>query len=161
MSVVRAVTKLKSLHHQHSKQLSPDSPNAEGTAQSHRDSSHRHTKSLDIERDVSHLHPYQQHPVRNFLHDHLGIQNSPENVSPPSGDVENVHEYEVGDIIPITDSPIASPKPPLTPKIQVLAPSDEPDIKYIGVGLGTTGDKKHKSPSPKRAQTEPALLHRT
>ena len=160
MTVVRAVTKLKSLHHQHSKQLHPDSPDPENTTQSHRDSSHRHTKSLDIERDVSHLHPYQQHPIRSFFHDHLGIQNSPENVT-PSEEIENPQEYDTGDIIPITDSPIASPKPPLTPTIQVQAPSDEPDIKYIGVGLGTTVDKKHKSPGPVRAQTEPALLHRT
>lgn len=56
--------------------------------------------------------------------------------------------------------------PPLTPKIQVLAPPDEPpeeEIRYIGVGLGTlsTADKKRRQP-PGRATSEPnpTLGHR-
>jgi hypothetical protein len=56
-------------------------------------------------------------------------------------------------------------EPPLTPKIQVLAPPDElseDEIQYIGVGLGTlsTADKKRRLNPPGRAATEPNLsLH--
>lgn len=56
-------------------------------------------------------------------------------------------------------------EPPLTPKIQVLAPPDElseGEIQYIGVGLGTlsTADKKRRLNPPGRAATEPNLpLH--
>lgn len=50
--------------------------------------------------------------------------------------------------------------PPLTPKIQVMAPPDElseDEIQYIGVGLGTlsTEDKKRRHKSPSRTVSEP------
>ena len=58
--------------------------------------------------------------------------------------------------------------PPLTPKIQVLAPPDEiseDEIQYIGVGLGTisTADKKRRKESHERAATESnlSLQHRS
>jgi hypothetical protein len=142
MHVVRAVNKLKAL-----RQNSLNNQQGEG---------HRHTKSLEIER-TSLLLP-NSHPIRKFLHDHLTVQSPSEEKEqehlslPPSMDPENPQEEGHRD-------------PPLTPKIQVLAPPDEPssedEIQYIGVGLGTlsTLDKRRRQPG-KHALTEPApTLH--
>jgi hypothetical protein len=147
MHVVRAVRKLRHLRqNSQNKDLVPgDSP----------ESAHRHTKSLEIDRNT--LSPPSHHAIRNFIHDHLDpyLPQHAQSLPPPTGPRE---DQEMGGLVTM--------EPPLTPKIQVLAPPDElaeDEIQYIGVGLGTLSmaDKKRRPKSPTRAVTEPNLaLHR-
>lgn len=147
MHVVRAVRKLK-----HLRQNSQNKDLALGNSP---ESAHRHTKSLEIDRNT--LSPPSHHSIRNFIHDHLDpyLPRQAHTLPPPTGPT---HDHEIGEVI--------TTEPPLTPKIQVLAPPDEPsedEIQYIGVGLGTLSmaDKKRRLKSPTRAVTEPNLaLHR-
>ena len=93
--------------------------------------------------------------MKKFLHDHLGVQLTPE---PSSIEPSHLTSHE-------TSEEPSTMDPPLTPKIQVLAPPDEiseDEIQYIGVGLGTlsTADKKRRPKSQERTTTEPNLsLH--
>jgi hypothetical protein len=147
LHVFRAVRKFKHLHqNSQNKELTP------GTSQ---ESAHRHTKSLEIDRDT--LSPPHHHAVKNFLHDHLGsyLPRHAQSLSLPTAPEDEQGIGEAG-----------LKEPPLTPKIQVMAPPDElseDEIQYIGVGLGTLSmeDKKRRRKSPSRAVTEPNLtLHR-
>jgi PAS domain-containing protein len=101
---------------------------------------------LEIDRD--NLSPHRHHTLKNFVNDHLGVHLPHHAQTAPStmGDHQSL-DPEVSN-------------PPLTPKIQVMAPPDElseDEIQYIGVGLGTlsTEDKKHRHKSPTRTVSEP------
>jgi hypothetical protein len=101
---------------------------------------------LDIDRD--NLSPHRHHTVKNFVNDHLGVhlRHHAQTAPPTTGD----HQ--------LLDPEVSNP--PLTPKIQVMAPPDElseDEIQYIGVGLGTlsTDDRKHRHKSPTRTVSEP------
>ena len=149
---VRAVNKLKALRQ--------DSLNREHAATaSDGESAHRHTRSLEVDRNSS-APPYGQY-IRQFLHDHLTVQspteeNDTKQLAPPQS-------TQPAD--PETHEDARHIEPPRTPKIQVLAPPDEPssedEIQYIGVGLGTlsTLDKRRrKSHSADKSLSE-RILH--
>jgi hypothetical protein len=133
----------------HSKDLAP------GSTVNLSESTHRHSKSLDIGKHTL-LSPHHKHYVKKFLHDRLGVGLTPER---SSTDLPYSSE-------PISEEP-NSIEPPLTPKIQVMAPPDDlsdDEIQYIGVGLGTLSneDKRLRQKSPARATTapDPTLQHR-
>jgi hypothetical protein len=95
------------------------------------------------------------------VNDHLGahLLHHAHTAPPTTGDHQSLDPAVSGDQ--------EMSNPPLTPKIQVMAPPDElseDEIQYIGVGLGTlsTEDKKrrHKSPSRTVSEPNPSLQHR-
>jgi hypothetical protein len=136
---VRAVHKLKSLS-RHGKELQPNPTSPE--------SNHRQTKSLDIDRGGM-AAPHQHH-VKKFLHEHLGV-----NYVDPPREITDVKDDDLDIHLVETDTP-------LTPKIKVLAPTDdisEDEIQYIGVGLGSTSSKDKKRRDG-RASSEPILGRR-
>ena len=148
---MRAVNKLKAL-----RQTSLNREHA--VTASDGDSAHRHTRSLEIDRN-SLAPPY----IRQFFQDHLTVQSPTE---------ENDTKQLAPSQSPPADSEIHEDarhmEPPRTPKIQVLAPPEEPssedEIQYIGVGLGTlsTLDKRRrKSNRADKSLSEPILHSRS
>ena len=99
--------------------------------------------------------------MRQFLDDHLTVQSPTE-------------ETDTKQLSPLQSAPPGHPEthdearymePPRTPKIQVLAPPEEPssedEIQYIGVGLGTlsTLDKRRRKRNRADKSVSEPILH--